>query len=145
VAKFFPKTEIVDFNNITLEAIAKQRIFNISPTILTEEISKLINNLLNGKALGLDGILNKIFKIVVLVIIEELAKVASCYFASRTLLKSLKESTTIVLCKEGKKNYSLLGSYRPITLKNMLVKVFKKYIVNIMAKAAKEYRLFSWN
>jgi len=111
---------------------------NISPTILTEEISKLIISLLNKKALGLDSILNEVLKVIALVIIKDLAEVASYYFTNGIILKSLKESITIVLYKEGKKDYSLLGSYKLITLKNTLVKVLEKYIANIISKAAEE-------
>jgi len=111
---------------------------NISPTILIEEISKLIISLLNKKALGLDSIPNKVLKVVALVIIKDLVEAASYYFASKIILKSLKESITIVLYKEKKKDYSLLGSYRLITLKNTLAKVLKKYIANIISKATEE-------
>jgi len=48
---------------------------------------------------------------------------------------------TIIMYKKAGKNYSLLNSYRLITFKNMLAKVLKKYIVNIMSKAAKKYKL----
>jgi len=116
-------------------------VLNISPTILIEEISKLIRSLLNRKALKLNSILNKVLKVVALVIIKDLAKAASYYFASGIILKSLKESITIILRKKGKKNYSFLGSYKLITLKNTLVKVLEKYVANIIFKAAKEYRL----
>jgi len=119
----------------------EQRTLNISPIILIEEISKLITSLLNKKALGLDGIPNKVLKVVALVIIKDLAEAASYCFTNKTILESLKESITIVLCKEGKKDYSLLGSYRPITLKNTLAKVLEKYVANIILKAAEEYRL----
>jgi len=51
----------------------------------------------------------------------------------------------VVLRKEGKKNYFLLGSYRLIAFKNMLVKVLEKYIANIMSEAVEEYRLLFWN
>jgi len=47
----------------------------------------------------------------------------------------------MALRKKGKKIYSLLSSYRLITLKNILVNILEKYIVNIMLKAAEEYRL----
>jgi len=47
----------------------------------------------------------------------------------------------VVLYKEGKKDYSLLGSYRLIILKNTLVKVLEKYVANIILKAAEEYKL----
>ena len=51
----------------------------------------------------------------------------------------------MVLYKDGKKDYSLLGSYRLIALKNTLVKVLEKYVANIMSKAVEEYRLLLWN
>jgi len=114
---------------------------NISPTISTEEISKLIRSLLNKKVLGLDSILNKVFKVAALVITKNLIEAASYCFTSGIILKSLKKFITVVLYKEEKKDYSLLGSYRLITLKNMLVKVLEKYIANIISKAVEEYRL----
>jgi len=142
IAKFFPKIKTVDFSNIIIEVIIEQRVFNISPIILIVKINKLIRSLLNGKVLGLNSILNKVFKVVVLVIIKDLAKVISYYFASGIILKRLKEFIIMVLYKEGKKNYSLLSSYRLITLENTLVKALEKHIINIIFKAVEEYRLF---
>jgi len=139
--KFFPKTGIADFNDMAIEAIRDQTALDISPSILIEEISKLIRSLLNGKALGLNGILNEVFKAVALVIVKDLVETASCYFTSGIILKRLKESIIVVLRKEGKKDYSLLSSYRLIAFKNTLVKVLEKHVVNIMFKAAEEHRL----
>jgi len=116
-------------------------VLNISPTILTEKISKLIRSLLNKKALKLDSIPNKVLKVAALVIVKDLAEVASYCFTSGIILKSFKEFITMVLRKKGKKDYFLPGSYRLITLKNMLVKVLEKYIANIIFKAVEEYRL----
>jgi len=79
--------------------------------------------------------------VVALVIIKDLVEIASYCFTSGIILESLKESITIVLHKKGKKDYSLLGSYRLITLKNTLVKVLEKHIANIISKAIEEYRL----
>jgi len=141
-AKFFPKTRIADLSNIKIEAIIEQRALNISPIIIIKEINKLIRSLLNSKALGLNSILNKVFKIAVLVIVKDLAEIASRYFANGTILESLKKSIIAVLRKEGKKDYSLLGSYRLITLENTLAKVLEKYIANIMLKIAEKYKLF---
>jgi len=101
----------------------------------------LIRSLLNRKALGPNSIPNKILKVVALVIAKDLAEIASNYFTNKTILKSLKEFITVVLRKKGKKNYSLLDSYRLIAFKNMLAKVLEKYIANIILKAAEEYRL----
>jgi len=119
----------------------EQRAFNISFIILKEEINKLIRSFLNGKALGLNGILNKVFKVVVLIIAKDLAKIASYCFINEIILKNLKEFITVVLCKERKKYYFLLSSYKLIIFKNMLVKVLEKHVVNIMLKAVEEYRL----
>jgi len=124
-----------------METIKKQNVLNISPTILIKEISKLIRSLLNKKVLRLNSILNKVLKVAALVIVKDLAEVTSYYFASGIILKSLKEFITVVLYKEGKKDYFLLGSYRLIALKNMLAKVLEKHIANIISKAAEEHRL----
>ena len=118
---------------------------NISPTILIEEISKLIRSLLNRKALGLDSILNKVFKVAAPVIAKDLVEVASYCFASGIILKSLKEFITVVLYKEKKKKRKkrlFLGSYKLIAFKNTLKKVLKKHIANIISKVVKKYRLF---
>jgi len=128
-----------------MEIIKEQNVLNISPTISTEEISKLIRSLPNRKALGPDSIPNEVLKVAALVITKDLVEVASHCFASGIILKSLKEFITVVLHKEGKKDYSLLGSYRLITLKNTLVKVLEKHIANIISKAAEEHRLLLWN
>jgi len=79
--------------------------------------------------------------VVALVIIKDLIKIVSNYFINGIIPKSLKKFIIIVLYKEEKKNYSLLSSYKLIAFKNILVKVLKKYIVNIILKAAEEYRL----
>jgi len=79
--------------------------------------------------------------VVALIIVKDLVEAASNYFINKTILKSLKEFIIIVLRKKRTKNYSLLGSYRLISLKNTLVKVLEKYIANIILKVAEEYRL----
>jgi len=86
-----------------MEIITEQRIFNISPIILKEEINKLIRSLLNGKALGPNSILNKIFKMVILVITKDLTKITSYYFVNGIILKSLKEFIIMALRKKRKK------------------------------------------
>jgi hypothetical protein len=62
-------------------------------------------------------------------------------FVSSTLPKSYKESTTIALRKEGKKDYSLPRSYRPIALENTLAKVVEKALTNYIIEVAEQYKL----
>ena len=97
IAKFFSKTNIADLSDIKIKATIKQKVLNISPIISKNEINRLIKSLLNGKALGPNSILNEVFKVIALVIVKDLAKVTSYYFTNKIILKSLKESITIVL------------------------------------------------
>jgi hypothetical protein len=46
-----------------------------------------------------------------------------------------------ILYKEEKKDYSLLGSYRLITLKNTLAKVLEKVIIDCVRNIAEINRL----
>ena len=52
------------------------------------------------------------------------------------LPKELKELFTLVLRKEEKKNYLLLGAYRPIALKNTLIKLVKKVLIIYIIRKA---------
>jgi len=78
---------------------------------------------------------------VALIIIKNIIKIISYYFINKIILKGFKKFIIIVLYKKGKKNYSLLSSYKLIVFKNTLAKVLEKYIANIILKAIKKYRL----
>ena len=69
----------------------------------------------------------------------------STALAGGSLPYRYKESTTIVLRKEGKKDYSLPSSYRPIALENTLAKVIEKALANRIADAAEKEGLIPWN
>jgi hypothetical protein len=63
-------------------------------------------------------------------------------FVKGTLSDYYKELIIITLRKEGKKDYSLLSSYRLITLENTLAKVVKKVFIIRLSRAVEEYTLF---
>jgi hypothetical protein len=48
---------------------------------------------------------------------------------------------TYILYKEGKADYSLLKSYRPIALENTLSKILERVIANHIADTAKKHAL----
>ena len=48
---------------------------------------------------------------------------------------------TFILRKEGKVDYLLLGSYRPIALENTLSKILERVIADRIVDTAKEYAL----
>ena len=47
----------------------------------------------------------------------------------------------VVLQKEGKADYLILGSYHPITLENTLSKILKRVIADYIVDMAKKHAL----
>jgi len=68
----------------------------ISNKVTKQQIESIIYKLLNKKALGLDKILNKVLKLVALIIVKDFVYTISNYLVSKSLLLRYKESTTIV-------------------------------------------------
>ena len=52
-----------------------------------------------------------------------------------------RQTKTVVLRKEGKEDYSLPGSYRPITLENTLGKILEKIIAERLSDTLKKHSL----
>jgi hypothetical protein len=52
-----------------------------------------------------------------------------------------KSTTTVALRKDGKGDYSLTNSYRPIALENTIAKVYEKLLATQIAKEAEERSL----
>ena len=48
---------------------------------------------------------------------------------------------TVILYKKGKVDYLLPGSYRPITLENILSKILERVIAEYIVDIAEEYAL----
>jgi hypothetical protein len=101
----------------------------------------VINALPNRKAPGPDIIPNEALKALTDVIAPELAVTITRLFEKGELPAILKESTTVVLRKEKKKDYSLPSSYRPIALENTIAKVIKKIIATRMTAEAEARHL----
>ena len=68
-------------------------------------------------------------------------EIARVYFIIGYYLRLRRAIITFILYKEGKVDYSLLGSYRPITLENTLSKVLERVIADYIVDTAKEYAL----
>ena len=78
--------------------------------------------------MGLDRIPNKAIKTVLKVIATLLANTTTTYFFKSNLLECCKDTIIVILQKANKKDYSLLESYQPITLKNTLGKILEKIV-----------------
>ena len=103
-----------------------------------------MNRLPKDRALGPDGITDEVIYIVAPLILKKLAQAVIGYLAIG-LPKELKKSFTLVPKKEGKKNYSLLSTYRLIALKNTLVKLVEKILTMYIAGKAEAETLLPWN
>jgi len=142
--KFFPAARPADLSDITSETLPERQL-NLSSTVTEDTVEKAIKKLPNNKAPGPDRIPNEAIKQLRAVIQKDLAQVISNQFASGTLPQSYRESTTIALRKEGKKDYSLPSSYRPIALENTLAKLVEKILADQITEAAEEHNLLPWN
>ena len=67
--------------------------------------------------------------------------VAKVYFIIGYYLRFRRAIIIVVLYKEGKADYLLLGSYRPIALENTLSKILKRVIVEYIVDIAKKHAL----
>jgi Reverse transcriptase (RNA-dependent DNA polymerase) len=140
--KFFPPP--LELSLTTAGASQPIRILEADQLVSQEEVQRVLNHLPSGKAPDPDGIPNEVLRILGLSISEGLAQAISSEFAGGTLPARYKESVTITLRKEGKKDYSLPGSYRPIALKNTLAKVVEKVIANRLSQITEEHDLLPW-
>ena len=113
----------------------------VNSNIIIEEIAKTISHFLNNIVLGLNGIPNEALKTYGPLIVPWLADVARVYFAIGYFLRLRRAIIIVILYKEGKVDYLLLGNYRPITLENTLSKILERVIVEHIVDTAKEHAL----
>jgi hypothetical protein len=133
--KFFSSIEQADLSDIDGESQPLRNV-ELDPYITKEGLEEVIRGLLSGRAPRPDRIPNEVLKILIPEISTDLVLVISRLLASGSLPSYLKESTTIALRKDGKKDYSLPSSYRPIALENTLAKAIEKIIANRISTAA---------
>ena len=81
-----------------------------------------------SKAAGPDGIPNEAIKAASEAVATPLANVATTCLLESNLPECCKDTITVVLQKANKKDYSLPGSYQPVTLKNTLGKILEKIV-----------------
>lgn len=118
---------------------------NVPQEVTAEEANSLIAKLPSNKAPGPDRIPNEVLKQLSPTLDARVAYAISRVFAQGELPREMKESTTLALRKEGKKDYSLPGAYRPIALENTLAKLTEKALANRITDAAEEHHLLPWN
>jgi hypothetical protein len=113
----------------------------VNSDITTEKMARIISCFSNNTVLELDRILNKALKTYRLLIVLWLADIAKAYFIIGYYLRLKKAIIMYILYKEGKADYLLLRSYRPIALKNTLSKILERVIVNYIIDIAEKHAL----
>ena len=132
ISQFYPpplKVDLLDiFNNTNI--FPQFTIPQDFPDIL---LKRKLEKLSNKKALGLDRIVNKVLKKVYKKLVLYLVEVFTAVVYLGYYLKIKKFITTVALYKDGKADYSFINSYRPITLENTIVKVYKKLLITLIS------------
>jgi hypothetical protein len=136
--KFFPR----ETRQVTAEIQLSHQLN--APTILEEEIQDIIKKLPTGKAPGPDEIPNEVLRDLREEITPGVTQAIRRLTAGGPLPQSLRESTTVVLRKEGKKDYTLPGGYRPIALENTIAKVVEKFLAQRLSLAAEQHEMIPW-
>ena len=142
--KFFPSVGEADLSDLVGEQQGG-RVLDIPPTVTKGEIDQVLLGLPSNKTPGPDGIPNEVLTALAHVLTPHMAQAVGSCLARGALPVSYRESTTVVIRKEGKRDFSLPSSYRPIALENSLAKVIEKLVADRIAKAAEEHSLLPWN
>ena len=97
----------------------------------------------NKKASNSDMILNETLKTCRKEIFSIIAELAKACFKTGYFFDVFRKTITVVFRKDGKKDYSFLKNYRPITLKNTFVKIIEGFIVGRITNVFEKYNLLS--
>ena len=118
-----PPANLTDIRGYKYKATSKWK------PITQNEIRKAIRATPPDKAPGPDKIPNRILKLACQQIVSLLATVFNASLQLQYCPQAFKESTTVVLQKPGKDDYSTPKSYRPIALMNTLGKVLDTVLI----------------
>jgi hypothetical protein len=129
----------VTIQEVTIQEVTIQEVTIQEVTI--QEALEDLGRLPSRKAHGPDGIPNEALKACREEIAPTIAELANVSFEVGHFPSTFRRTTTVVLKKEGKKDYSLPGSYRPIALENTLIKVVEEFVTTQITCALEEHDL----
>ena len=109
--------------------------------ISIRQIREAINQLTSDKAPGPDEITNRVLKHALPVIENHLQTLMQASINRGYFPKSFKITTTVVLRKPGKPDYTKAKAYRPIALENTLGKVMESIMASIMSYLTETHEL----
>ena len=130
-----PEADLADIDNATYSDQTKL------PPISEQEVEDAIQNTAPFKAPGPDGIVNRALQMASPWIRQHLARIFNQSLALEYCPQHFRNSTTVVLRKPGKANYTSPKSYRPIALLNTIGKTMDAIIATRLSFLAETYQL----
>ena len=109
--------------------------------ISLEQVREAVGKVSPDKAPGPDGISNRLLKNTLPTIEKHLHALMQASINLAHFPKPLKHTTTIVLRKPGKPDYTEAKAYRPIALESTLGKVMESIIAEVISYLTEEYQL----
>ena len=128
---FFPPPPAADLKDIR-QATYPQEV-QYRPNINIQQIRTAITKTAPNKAPGPDGIPNKVLKQALPHIETWLQRILQASLDIGHFPKAFKETTTVVLRKPSKPDYSKSKAYRPIALENTIGKIFESVIAEVIS------------
>eukprot|EP00253_Pinus_taeda_P023568 PITA_23568 len=101
---------------------------NLNRPVTEEEVSEVLKQMKNGKALGLDGFNVDFFKACWNIVKEDIIRVVEDSRLNRTILRDLNISFITLIPKQD--NAQTPKRYRPIALCNVVYKIISKVVAN---------------
>ena len=136
---FFPAPPRADLTD-TQDAQYPQEI-PFEPTITIQQIRNAVNRVLPNKAPGPDGITNQVLKKALPVIEKHLQAILQASLNPGYFPKIFRTSTTVVMRKPGKPDYTRSKAYRPIALENTMGKIFESVMAETFSYLTETHRL----
>ena len=128
---FFPEPPPADLTDIPTAVYPQEVTYEEQITI--RQIREAVNRLTPDKAPGPDEISNRVLKNALPAIEHHLQALMQASLRLGHFPKPFKQTTTVVLRKPSKPDYSKVKAYRPIALENTLGKVMESVITEIVS------------
>ena len=136
---FFPDPPPADLTDIGQSTHTKE--VESLPQITLRQVHAAINQLSPNKAPGPDEITNKVLKHALPVLDDHIRMLMQASINQSHYPTPFKKTTTVVLRKPGKPDYTKAKAYRPIALENTLGKVMESIVASCMSYLTETHKM----
>jgi hypothetical protein len=143
-AKMFKSVFFSTSSSIELDDISRSfyfRFIECSLNITKRKMLKIIRRIVFDKTSNFDEIINKLFKICALIMMQLLISLFVVCIQQTYHSKTFKKVNIITLKKVDKKDYTISKTYRSIALLNIIEKILKFIMSKKISWIAKTHRL----